>query len=317
MGLLDKVKNLFTEEIEEELPIKKEVKHIEIPNPRKEIIKEETFEEPVVEVKKEIISDSAALNREEKFKFPVYFDDKDFEDLPKKEMPKKIEVKKEEPKVEPYKAAKMVEEKKNFKPSPIISPVYGILDKNYKKDDISPKRERTVRHYQKEDKLTVDDIRKKAYGTLEDELEDTLYGVEPVVLMQEEVKEPEIDIFKELETQEKTRQTRSKNLLVEEKEETVDLTRELERQKQKIEEINEFIKQNTVEKETEEDIFEEATPLTEVKEEEKTTPLTEENEDIFEEATTINEEEKSEDEQLNNGDLFNLIDSMYEKREEE
>jgi len=314
MGLLDKVKNLFTEEIEEELPIKKEVKHIEIPNPRKEIIKEELIEEPVVEVKKEIISDSAALNREEKFKFPVYFDDKDFEDLPKKEEPKKVEIKKEEPKVEPYKASKMVEEKKNFKPSPIISPVYGILDKNYKKDDISPKRERPVRHYQKEEKLTVDDIRKKAYGTLEDELEDTLYGVEPVVFTQEEVKEPEIDIFKELETQEQTRQTRSKNLLVEEKEEAVDLTRELERQKQKIEEINEFIKQNTVEKEVEEDIFEEATPLAE---ETKvfSMPQVEEEKDIFDEVKEV--EEIKEEEQLDNGDLFNLIDSMYEKREEE
>ena len=28
-----------------------------------------------------------------------------------------------------------------FKPSPIISPIYGILDKNYKKDEVTPKRE--------------------------------------------------------------------------------------------------------------------------------------------------------------------------------
>lgn len=299
MGLLDRVKNLFTEEIEEELPIKKEVKHIEIPNPRKEIIKEELKEEPIIDIKKEVISDSVALNREEKFKFPVYFDDKDFEDLPRKEEIKKTEVKIEEPKVEPYKAAKMVEEKRNFKPSPIISPVYGILDKNYKKDDISQKREKKVRSYQREEKLTVDDIRKKAYGTLEDELEDTLYGVEPIVLMKEESPKPEIDIFKELETQEKTRRTRSKDLLVEEKEETVDLSKELERQKQKIEEINEFIKQNTVEKHHEEDIFEEAKPLEEIKE------------DIFEQKDDIPEEK------IENGDLFNLIDSMYEKREEE
>jgi len=303
MGLLDRVKNLFTEEIIEEEPIKKEVKHIEIPNPRKEIIKEEIEIEPTIEIKKEIISDSTALNREEKFKFPVYFDEKDFEDLPKKEEIKKEEPKKIEPKVEPYKAAKMVEEKKNFKPSPIISPVYGILDKNYKKDDISQRKEKKVRTYQREEKLTVDDIRKKAFGTLEDDLESTLYGAEPVVLMQEEIKEPEIDIFKELETQEKTRHTRSKNLLVEEKENTVDLNKELERQKQKIEEINEFIKQNTVEKHHEEDIFEEAKPLDEVKEE-----VVEPIEEQIEEPT---------EEIVENGDLFDLIDSMYEKREEE
>lgn len=297
MGLLDKVKNLFTEEVEEELPIKKEVKHIEIPNPRKEIMKEEKIEE--VEEKKEIISDSAVLNREERFKFPVYFDDKDFEDLPKKEEVKKVEIKKEEPKVEPYKAAKMVEEKKNFKPSPIISPVYGILDKNYKKDDISPKREKQVRHYQREEKLTVDDVRKKAFGTLEDDLEDTLYGVEPVVLTQKEEIEPEIDLFKELENSETKRQSRSKDLLKEEVEDTVDLSKELEKQKQKIEEINAFIKQNTTVKEKEEDIFEDAKPFVEEKEEIKEV------------------EEEPKQESLENGDLFNLIDSMYEKREEE
>ena len=295
MGLLDKVKNLFTEEIEEELPIKKEVKHIEIPNPKKEIMKEEKIEE---EEKKEVISDSAVLNREERFKFPVYFDDKDFEDLPKKEEVKKVEVKKEEPKVEPYKAAKMVEEKKNFKPSPIISPVYGILDKNYKKDDISPKRDKQVRRYQKEEKLTVDDVRKKAFGTLEDDLEDTLYGVEPVLLTQKEEIEPEIDLFQELENSEAKRQSRSKDLLQEEADNTVDLSKELEKQKQKIEEINEFIKQNTTVKEKEEDIFCDTKPLVEEEEE-------------------IKEVEEEKQESLENGDLFNLIDSMYEKREEE
>lgn len=288
MGLLDKVKNLFTEEVEEEMPIKKEVKHVEIPNPRKEILKEEkvveTFHEP-----KETISDNVTLNREERFKFPVYFDDKDFEDLPKKEAPKKVEVKKEEPKVEPYKAAKMVEEKKNFKPSPIISPVYGILDKNYKKDDITAKREKPVKHYPKEEKLTVDDIRKKAYGTLEDELESTLFGQEPIIFEQEKPSENEIDIFKELEEAETSREARSKDLLVDDAldQDEVDLTKELEKQKQKIEEINAFIKQNTVAKEPVEEVVEQ-----------KVEPLEKE-------------------EELENGDLFNLIDSMYEKREEE
>ena len=36
MGLMDKFKNLFTEEVEEVKPIKKEVRHVEIKAPKKE-----------------------------------------------------------------------------------------------------------------------------------------------------------------------------------------------------------------------------------------------------------------------------------------
>ena len=106
MKLFEKVKNMFTEEIEEEKPvIKKEVRHVEIPTPR--------VEEPVVEEKKE-----------EKL---LFFDDKDFEDLEREE--EKIikpAPKKEEPL--PYKGVKPLindEPKKVFKPSPIISPVFS------------------------------------------------------------------------------------------------------------------------------------------------------------------------------------------------
>lgn len=340
MGVFDKIKNLFTEEEEIEVPIKKEVKHVEIAPPRREI-KEEPVRETVIKeekvepIKREIkeepvreIIDNKALNREERFKFPVYFTDEDFEDLPKKEEVKKVEIKKEEPKVQPYKP--IVEEKKSFKPSPIISPVYGVLDKNYKKDDIKASKERPKRHIVDE-KLTVDDIRNKAYGTLEDDLEKALVMDEPKYV---EEKEPSIDIFEELENSRRNR-----------KEETVDLAEALDRQKQKIEEINAYIKQNTVikeepkeEKETINEV-EETVDLTEelkqelneeVKQEVEETvefELPEEKIQEFElkkedleetkslEPIVVNE--KEEPEEMENGDLFSLIDSMYEKREEE
>lgn len=55
------------------------------------------------------------------------------------------------------------EEKAYFKPSPIISPIYGILDKNYKKEDVKEKREvRLSGGYSRN--VSVDDIRNKAYG---------------------------------------------------------------------------------------------------------------------------------------------------------
>lgn len=325
MGLLSNVKgkitNLFTEEVEEEMPIKKEVKHVEIQSPRREIIKEEPAPILPEEEKREPISESVAL-REEKFKFPVYFDDQDFADLPKAEPVKKKEEKKEEPKVEPYKAAKMVEEKRNFRPSPIISPVYGVLDKNYKKDEIHTKREHVVRPYREDKPMTVDDIRKKAYGTLEDELENTLFSGSPIVT--EEPAETEIDIFKELEETEKMKHAESTEMTGEiTLNDTVDLTRELERQKQKIDELNTFIKNNTISKEEEEEVQE---PVIDYTSEEPISsfetpaevvePIQEEGQAPEEIETVSEPEEEVKEEPLKNGDLFNLIDSMYEKRED-
>ena len=144
MGLFDKVKNLFTEEDE---PVKSEVIQVEIPAP----VKEEKKEEPKI-VKEEP-------------KAPIFFDDEYFKELeqPKKEV--KSSYLKEQPKI-------IKEEKRVFKPTPIISPVYGVLDKNYNKEDIKPKKEKTS--YYTNTSITIDEVRKKAYGTLEDELENTL-----------------------------------------------------------------------------------------------------------------------------------------------
>ena len=62
-----------------------------------------------------------------------------------------------------------------FKPSPIISPIYGILDKNYKKEDIVSRNtgERSGLSFERHS-VTVDDVRRKAYGTLTDELVDDM-----------------------------------------------------------------------------------------------------------------------------------------------
>lgn len=65
------------------------------------------------------------------------------------------------------------EEKKPFTLSPIISPVYGILNENYTKDDIVSKQERVFSR-SSFDKPNLDDVRKKAYGVVEDEIDITL-----------------------------------------------------------------------------------------------------------------------------------------------
>lgn len=197
MGLLDKFKNIFTEEVEEEIEVpvkkethvKKEIPKVEtsIPSPiKKEVIKREeikTEEDPIK-------ASNLSLKKEEKFVFPVYFDDKDFEDIKKEETKpvKKIESKPlpEQRKgnyQEAYKEAynkmnKEPEEKKVFKPTPIISPVYGILDKNYYKEDIVVSKPVTRSSYTSSKEITIDDVRKKAFGTLEDDLESTLLSDE-------------------------------------------------------------------------------------------------------------------------------------------
>ena len=161
MGLFDKIKNMFTEEVVDDVKVeqvKKEVTHVSIESPQtKEFEFEETM--PIME--------------EEKIEIPkpVFFDDNDFNDLNlvEEETPKYVERELYTKRVEEPK-----EEKKVFKPTPIISPVYGILDKNYHKEDIVSRTD--VEPTEMVTEPSIDSIRNKAYGTLEDELENTLFG---------------------------------------------------------------------------------------------------------------------------------------------
>ena len=156
MGFLDKVKGFFTDEPEEQ--VKSEVRQVEIPAPTREIkqeLKNETKIEPIIETKKE----QAA---------PIFFDDAYFKELeqPKKEI--KSSYLKEQTKIK--------EEKRQFHPTPIISPVYGVLDKNYNKEDITSKKNKTKAVSYTNTSISIDEVRKKAYGTLEDDLENTLFS---------------------------------------------------------------------------------------------------------------------------------------------
>ena len=63
------------------------------------------------------------------------------------------------------------EEKTYFKPSPIISPIYGILDKNYRKEDVKEKKEIRLTGYTRSN-MNLDDIRAKAYGKEKEEIEE-------------------------------------------------------------------------------------------------------------------------------------------------
>lgn len=316
MGFLDKMKNLFTEEVEEE-----EV----VTRPKKEVVKqpESTFlkkeRETVVQKEPSMpVTESRLEENKEKFVFPVYFDDKDFDDLEKpkvKEKPKAVIPK--EPKKEPYQGAKVAieqEPKKVFKPSPIISPVYGVLDKNYSKDDITTKKDsaKSIIRTVKPEHMTIDDIRNKAYGTLEDDLESTLsydFSELEEKPKHEASNQEALDIFNELdfdtieESKDNTFKELDKSILLDNEVEEVSdveeidddtevLARQLEEQKKKLEEISQYMDENEISSDS----------------------VTSKNEDDEE---VIVEEKVDNDKNLNDSELFDLIDSMYEKKEDD
>ena len=231
MRFMEKLKNIFFEEeeedeVEETLPPKSEkkkeklketiAKKVEIPVKREEDeeekeIKKEIKKEKKEEVKEESVEIKVKENEEVKEikppkKSPIInteliFDDEDFvfDSKPKEKKQEKKEtfenniyvntkktdpalynksrelketkkeVKYEAPKTNTMYSNKVKETKsKTFTPSPIISPIYGILDKNYKKEEVKENKE--IRISSRPSRLDVDSIRNKAFGDLEYDL---------------------------------------------------------------------------------------------------------------------------------------------------
>ena len=184
MGVFSKLKNIFYDEEyidEPEAEIKKVdkvvKKEVEEAKPRVEEIKI-TREEPKREEIKRVVEEPKSNNdfsERELFRSERTFNFTEFDD--DEELPPRRNVLSPEPKVakrvEVQKPA-IPEQPKIFKPSPVISPIYGILDKDYKKDEVVSKTVREEKIVIKDSATTYDTVRRKAYGTLEDELEDTL-----------------------------------------------------------------------------------------------------------------------------------------------
>lgn len=184
MGVFSKLKNIFYDEEyidEPEAEIKKVdkvvKKEVEEAKPRVEEIKI-TREEPKREEIKRVVEEPKSSNdfsERELFRSERTFNFTEFDD--DEELPPRRNVLNSEPKVakrvEVQKTA-IPEQPKIFKPSPVISPIYGILDKDYKKDEVVSKTVREEKIVIKDSATTYDTVRRKAYGTLEDELEDTL-----------------------------------------------------------------------------------------------------------------------------------------------
>jgi len=182
MKFFERVKNMFTEEVEEEVKVEQVKKEVTSDFSVKQDI------EDIMGVNVDEEKDETPISK------PIFFDENDFKDLnlePKKEEIKPSEEELYGKKIEP----KKVEEKKVFKPTPIISPVYGVLDKNYHKEDIVSRvdvKSNDVTYSEP----SIDSIRNKAYGTLEDELENTLFGNNSVLFkhIEEEPKSEPLEL---------------------------------------------------------------------------------------------------------------------------
>ena len=164
-----------------------------------------------------------------------------------------------------------------FKPSPVISPVYGILDKNYKKEDILPRAssEGTLPKV-----MDVDRVREKAFGVLEEELEkkDPLKNFESDKDI--EVQNPVVELLND-DTEEDDVLTKTAEIKI------TDLESHLD------EPVVNIPKQDIIFEETKEDKNEVVNPVKE-----------------------DNKDNQSSSEGTLESDLFNLIDSMYENRKD-
>ncbi len=187
MGVFNKIKNIFFEEeyveVEEDKKPKKESKKEKTPAVAKKLdlpeIKREAPKEVVEEEPEEVIEledkEEKEVVEEPKFKFPMVFEEDDFKEeadpysTPIEEQPEepKEEVKYhfENERVPLYEGREEKKEKPIFRPTPIISPIYGILDKNYKKEEIVTKKP-IVLSTGSSRKVDLDTVRQKAYGDL-------------------------------------------------------------------------------------------------------------------------------------------------------
>ena len=275
MSLVKKLKDILFEEEEYTEPIKV------VEEPKKEEVVSSFKVEPQEDVeeveRKDVTSERELFKNENNFRFPD-FDEDEFTSSVQNVVQKpkvssnvlEYERKKTYEKRTDYGRYERVEtreytEKKKFKPSPIISPVYGILNQDYKAEDIVNKKDNSSN-------IDIDSVRKKAFET----------KIEMPEEKTEPIDEPVVTFFEEKETV-KVRE-------IPKREEYMRIDDLLE------EAADEISLEDTLE-----------------------IPKTNNLDAIEEELEKLEIEPKSNkdlDDTLDN-DLFELIDSMYDEREED
>ncbi len=310
MGVLKKLKDIFydeeivEEEVEEEKPQIKEITEKldridynkeEVKKPKFDDIEIPRFKEPKEEIKPrtdeitledKTIPERELFQNKKTFNFPILNDDEkpmtrsniNVMDIEKKQ--------KQERKLE----QEEIKTNTSFRPSPVISPIYGILDKDFKKEDIISKNKQNDEIARKSTSFAYDTVRKKAYGTLGDELENSLSNTTKIEA--EKILKEVDDIEKELnKLDESTPKTNLTNIVKDLEENEKITIGEMEKREKEIEIEPEDI--------TREIKVQETSRIEKYKKE--TTPPKKTISDVG-------------DKTLEH-DLFNLIDSMYEEEE--
>jgi len=291
---LSKMKSFLFDEEDEEFEDKKVSKKIK-PEKKKEVdveidtklvveeddkfsntqeIEELFFEEEPEEETYEAIKPRSQKS-ENSFSFPE-FDDDDFMVSPRKSEPV-ISIIDPEPKTNLYQGSKRKDEPKKFKPSPIISPIYGLIDTEG--NAVHKEADAIESKYYKEE-ATFDEVRKKVYGAYEENFDNTIKRLSTKTIEEAE---------KEMED-------------------------ELSREK---------INSNVVEEDpivaskANEDLDEEIVPNINFKEIdvdfERTKDYSRVKNKLEKEEVKSNFDDEDDDDDTKEQDLFNLIDSMYQK----
>ena len=198
MGVFSKLKGIFYDEIveeddvvdtDEELKkvnkiVKKEPKERVEEKPKVEEIKYKTIDlEPEEEkpvVKTDNTFDERDLFRSERTFNYVNFDDSEInEPEAKVELPKRNVLNEQNRNIKIDNPSISTDAPKVFKPTPVISPIWGVMNKDYKVEDI---KDKTISNEKQLSSAVTsyDTVRRKAYGTLEDDLEDTLNSMNKI-----------------------------------------------------------------------------------------------------------------------------------------
>lgn len=207
MGFLDKIKDLFSDEEEvietKEIEVEEREEH-KLPTFMRNKIEEEQKREEEKKIKEEnidIISDREVVRSKNgnNFSFPMDIDDSDvmvdgryntgnksssnfkdygdYSDYDTSYSRQNVLLKEQEKKDKSLSSlyAKKEEPKpKKFKPTPVISPVYGVLDKNYTKDEVKIQDESTYELQRQPKKVDFQSVRNKAFGSLTDDIRNNL-----------------------------------------------------------------------------------------------------------------------------------------------
>lgn len=329
MKFLDKIKDLFSDEEEvietREIAVEENEEH-KLPTFMRNKIEEEQKQKVVLEEKEKASDNNNAIADREivsqssnnSFSFPIDIDDNDFSPNPTynrqnillKEREKEKHLgelysKKEEPKP------------KKFKPTPVISPVYGVLDKNYTKDEVKLQDEGAYEIQRPSRKVDFETVRNKAFGTLTDDIKNNLcencelYQEVKITKNADKIKNNDVNLLTDL-TDDVDLGTAEENYFdygvsyetpkQEEKEKEVINVNELEITNN-IKIINHNAEDSIAEKiEVKEPSFEEAKDY-------GNTPHDEERVD-----EVLSKQEDIKNDEISD-DIFNLIDSMYDEED--